>query len=64
MNIEGHCHSCKFDFDAHWSKIGTIVASLITCPRCLIKGRCSTITDEENDFNQYSGSGDDDVDTE
>jgi hypothetical protein len=63
MIVDGHCHSCGFNFDAHWSKMGTCVALAMTCPRCLIKGRCSTQTDEVNDFDNYSDSGDDDVDT-
>lgn len=63
MMVEGHCFSCGFNFDSHWSKVGTCIASQITCPKCLIRGRCSTSTDEDNDFNMYSDSGEDDVDT-
>jgi hypothetical protein len=75
MLVDGHCHSCGFDFDGHWSKTGTCIASAMTCPKCLVKGRCSTQTDEHDDYvrreaqeehdlyEMYSDSGDDDADT-
>ena len=50
MLVDGHCHSCGFNFDAHWHNTGTCIDAEMTCPRCLIKGRCSTQTDEYNDY--------------
>ncbi len=64
MMIDAICNSCKFQFDGHWTKTGTTLDRLITCPKCLVKGRCSTTNDESNDYDNYSDNGDDDVDTE
>lgn len=63
MLVDGHCHSCGFDFDGHWSQTGTCLCHEVTCPKCLIKGKCSLQSDEVNDYGNYSDSGDDYVDT-